>query len=189
MIKMETPKKNFALVFIVMMLLMLSCGNSGTSNMDHVDSKDAKVDDYASLRDVSKPEKIAENLSGEVIILSEKDFIERITAIDNPKGFQYLGKTPCIVDFYASWCKPCGLLSENLRILAPEYQGKVIFYKLDIDKAREVAYIFNVQSIPMLLFFKPRGTISSTVGYLTIEDIVPRGLKNRSIGMLCTLNI
>jgi thioredoxin-like negative regulator of GroEL len=47
----------------------------------------------------------------------------------------------------------------------------VIFYKLDIDKAREVAFAFNVKSIPMLLYFKPRGEISSTVGYLNREEL------------------
>ena len=153
------------------MLLTLSCRNPNSFHTDNVASEDSSVDDYALLKDSGSPERIAEDLSGKVIILSEKDFIERITAIDNPKGFQYLGQTPCIVDFYASWCKPCGLLSENLSTLAPEYQGKVIFYKLDIDKAREIAYTFNVQSIPMLLFFKPRGTISSTVGYLSKEEL------------------
>jgi len=168
---MEIKKKTFAITFIIMILLVLSCGNTNTSNTDEVTSEDAKADDYALLKDLDRPEKIAEDLSGEVIILSEKDFIERITVLDNSKGFQYLGQTPCIVDLYASWCKPCGMLSENLRALAPEYQGKVIFYKVDIDKAREIAYVFNVQSIPMLLFFKPRGTISSSVGYLTKEEL------------------
>ncbi|MCL2290580.1 MAG: thioredoxin family protein [Bacteroidetes bacterium] len=167
---MKTQKKNLVLLLIITIAFMLSCGNAN-NNTDNAALEEPKTDHYALLKDSGRPERIAEDLSGRVILLSEQDFIERITAIDNPKGFQYLGQTPCVVDLYASWCKPCGLLSENLRTLAPEYQGKVIFYKLDIDKAREVAYMFNVQSIPMLLYFKPHGKISSTVGYLNKDEL------------------
>ena len=131
-----------------------------------------ETDEYALLKEPnSTPQKIAEDLSGKVIILSEEDFIERITALDNPKGFQYKGKTPCIVDLYADWCKPCGYLSQLLNELAPEYQGKVIFYKLNIDRARAVVDAFNVSSIPKILYFKPHGEVSSTVGYLNKEEL------------------
>jgi thioredoxin len=166
---MKIQKKNFVLLFAVMMTLTLSCGNSNTSN---VIVEDPMTDDYDALRNPNQaPQKITEDLSGRVITLSQQEFIERITDINNPKGFQYKGQTPCVVDFYASWCKPCGFLSENLRNIAPEYQGKVIFYKVDIDKAYDVAAAFGVKSIPMLLYFKPRGEISSTVGYLTVEEL------------------
>jgi len=134
--------------------------------------EDTKTDDYDLLKTPKTHERIPEDLSGRVIVISEKEFTERITAIDNPKGFQYLGQTPCIVDLYASWCKPCGFLSQLLNELAPEYKGKVIFYKVDIDKAREIAFVFNVKSIPMLLYFKPHGPISSTVGYLNREELI-----------------
>jgi thioredoxin 1 len=76
-----------------------------------------------------------------------------------------------MVELYADWCKPCGYLSELMRNLAPEYQGKVIFYKLNIDKAAGVNAAFNVKEIPKILYFKPHGEVSSTVGFLNREQL------------------
>ncbi|MCL2434605.1 MAG: thioredoxin family protein [Lentimicrobiaceae bacterium] len=168
---MKTLKKKLILLFVIMMTIALSCGNSNIPHTESIVSEDAEAGNYDLLKNPIAPERIPEDLSGNVIVLSEKEFAERITALDNPKGFQYLGQTPCIVDLYASWCKPCGYLSQLLNELAPEYKGKVIFYKVDIDKAKEIAFAFNVKSIPMLLYFKPHGSISSTVGYLNREEL------------------
>ena len=166
---MKNHIKNFALLLVV---LIVSCGSSGTSNPVTNLPEDSQTDDYALLSDQNvESYKIVEDLSGKVIVLYEKDFIERITALDNPKGFQYLGQTPCIVELYADWCKPCIYLSQLMNELAPEYKGKVIFYKLNIDKARDVVAAFNVKSIPKILYFKPRGEVSSTLGYLNREEL------------------
>jgi len=163
--------KNFVLLLTIL-LLTFSCGSSAISNTDNAASDEPQTDDYALLREQNNaPPKITEDLSGKVIVLYEKDFMERITALDNPKGFQYLGQTPCIVELYADWCKPCVYLSQVLNELAPEYKEKVIFYKLNIDKARDVVQAFNVKSIPKILYFKPRGEVHSTVGYLNKEEL------------------
>jgi thioredoxin-like negative regulator of GroEL len=149
---------------------MLSCGNTHRNNSENSVEENPQTDEYALLR-TPPPQRIEEDLSGKVVILTEKDFIERITEIDNPKGFQYKGQTPCMVELYADWCRPCGYLSELMRNLAPEYQGKVIFYKLNIDKAADVSFAFHVKDIPKILYFKPHGEISSTVGYLNREQL------------------
>jgi len=168
---MKTLPKNLILLFAIMMTIALSCGNSNVPHTENIVSENTETDNYDLLKNPIAPERIPEDLSGNVIVISEKEFIQRITTLDNPKGFQYLGQTPCIVDLYASWCKPCGFLSQLLNELAPEYKGKVIFYKVDIDKAKEIAFAFNVKSIPMLLYFKPHGSISSTIGYLNREEL------------------
>jgi len=165
---MRIITKNVALL---LMLIAVACGNSKVSNIE-VDAEESPVDEYATLRkqnDVSHS--ITEDLSGKLIVIYEKDFIERITELDNPKGFQYKGKTPCIVELYTDWCKPCGYLSQLLNSMALEYQGKVIFYKLNIEKAQDVAIAFNVKEIPKILYFKPRSEIISTVGYLNRVEL------------------
>ena len=169
---MKKQNTKLSLLLIITLLIALSCGSSDKSNIEGAVSDEAQVDDYAVLKESNKPpQQIVENLSGNVIILSEKEFKERITAVDNPKGFRYLGKTPCVVELYANWCRPCGILSKTMADLAPEYKGKVIFYKLDVEKAQEVSAAFKAQSIPMLLFFKPHGKISTTVGLLKKEQL------------------
>jgi len=165
-------KSQVLLIMMMMVSLTISCGSSNVSNVENQVSEDSQTDDYALLKEQNtQPKKNDETPSGKVILLTEKEFIERITALDNPKGFQYLGHTPCIVELYADWCKPCILLSHVLNDLAPEYKDKVIFYKLNSDRAPEVVKAFNVISIPKVLYFKPHGKISSTVGYLSREEL------------------
>ena len=169
MLKKKSMKRYY--LVLIALLLAFSCGNSQKSNPENVVSEEDPIDEYAILRENPIAPRIAEDLSGKVIILYEEDFIERITTLDNPKGFQYLGQTPCIVEFYADWCKPCGYQSELLNRLAPEYQGKVIFYKLNIDRAYQIRTAFNVDNIPVILFLKPRAEIVKTVGYLNKEKL------------------
>jgi len=163
--------KNFILI-LIMTLITFSCGNPKVANTETPVQEESQTDEYASLmgQEIAS-QKIVEDLSGKVIILYEKDFVERITTLDNPKGLQYLGQTPCIVELYADWCKPCGYLSQLLNELAPEYKGKVIFYKLNIDRAKSVVEAFNVKSIPKILYFKPFGEVKSTVGFLNREEL------------------
>jgi len=161
-------------VFLVILLIMctISCNRSKNSAPVQIDVEKPQIDEYAVLFEENKPvQKITEDLSGKVIVLSEKDFIERITDINNPKGFQYKGQTPCVVEIFAYWCKPCGIQAELLSILAPEYKGKVIFYKIDIDKAYDVRTAFKVDNIPMMLFFKPKGQYTSTIGFQNREKL------------------
>jgi len=170
---MKNLIKNLSFLLVSLtMLLTLSCGSSNSSGADNSIREDSQNDEYALLSEQNvDSHKIVEDLSGKVIVLSENDFIERITALDNPKGFQYLGQTPCIVELYADWCKPCGYLSQLMNELSPEYQGKVIFYKINIDRAKGMTKAFNVRSIPKILYFKPLEEVKSTVGYLNREEL------------------
>ena len=168
---MKKQKTKFILLLITTLLIALSCDSSNKSNSEVAVSEDAQTDDYAALKESNLPQRIVEDLSGNLIVLTEQEFIERITALDDPKGFRYLGKTPCVVELFANWCRPCGILSNILADLAQEYKGKVIFYKLNVEKSQAISTAFNVQNIPVLLYFNPRGKISSTVGLLNKEKL------------------
>jgi thioredoxin len=69
----------------------------------------------------------------------------------NPNTWVYLGKKPCIIDFYADWCAPCRMTAPILDELAKEYAGKVDFYKVDIEKERELASYIGISNIPTFL--------------------------------------
>jgi len=70
----------------------------------------------------------------------------------NSEQWVYEGSLPCIIDFYTTWCGPCKRLAPIMDELSVKYAGKVRFYKVDIEKERELANLFGVHSIPTLLF-------------------------------------
>ena len=68
------------------------------------------------------------------------------------------GDTPVLVDFFAEWCGPCKMIAPSLEQLAKEYAGKILIYKVNVDKEKELAALFNVTSIPLLVFIPQEGT-------------------------------
>ena len=110
--------------------------------------------------------------SGEVIILTKKDFLEKIYNYEKNKDFVYEGNLPCIVDFYADWCGPCKMVDPILKDLAKEYQGKVMIYKVNIDNDRDLAVNFKIQSIPTYFFIPAKGEPQRTMGAKPRETFV-----------------
>jgi thioredoxin 1 len=90
----------------------------------------------------------------------------------DPKTFSYLGKLPCIVDFYADWCRPCKMVAPIMEDLAKEYKGKIIIYKMNTDAERELSSIFNIRSIPAILLVPKTGNPTMSVGLSPKEEYV-----------------
>ena len=59
-----------------------------------------------------------------------------------------------MVDFWASWCGPCKMLSPTVEALAEQYEGKALVCKVNVDEAPSLAERFSVSSIPTLAVFK-----------------------------------
>ncbi len=60
---------------------------------------------------------------------------------------------PVFVDFWATWCGPCQMVSPIVEELAKEYEDKVNFVKVDVDQNKELASKYNILSIPTLAIF------------------------------------
>ena len=60
---------------------------------------------------------------------------------------------PVVVDFYADWCPPCRMLAPLVEELAAEYQGRIEFFKVNIDDSPELADQYRVSGVPTLLMF------------------------------------
>lgn len=73
-------------------------------------------------------------------------------------------KLPAVVDFYADWCGPCRKIAPIMDELAQDYEGKVNFYKVDVDVCNELAAAFGISSIPAVLFIPEDGEPQMTVG-------------------------
>lgn len=89
----------------------------------------------------------------------------------HPNEFVYKGEKPAIIDFYADWCGPCRALGPKLIKAAEEHQGEVIVYKVNVDKNKELAAHFGVQSIPTILFVPVEGTPYLSQGNLPSKSI------------------
>ncbi len=83
-------------------------------------------------------------------------------------------KLPVVVDCYATWCGPCKRLAPVMDSLANAYAGKIKFVKVNVDESPEVARQFNIEGIPMLLFFKDGKLVTTSVGLLSKKDLVMR---------------
>lgn len=66
-------------------------------------------------------------------------------------------ETPTLVDFYATWCKPCLRVAPMVDELATEYNGKVKFFRVDVDKSPATASMYEVETMPLLRMFVPGG--------------------------------
>ena len=88
------------------------------------------------------------------------------------RGYNYTGKTPVIIDSYATWCGPCQALAPMLKRLAEQYEGRVKVLKVDVDKNQALAAAARIQSIPTLFFITKYGDIERIVGGLPYQELV-----------------
>ena len=77
-----------------------------------------------------------------------------------------------IVDFFATWCVPCQMMSEVLRDTEKEYEDVIEVFKVDIDANQETAIRYDVTSMPTLVFFKDGEEVERKIGYIEKEELV-----------------
>ena len=73
-------------------------------------------------------------------------------------------EAPVIVDFWATWCEPCKLLTPVLEHLAEECAGKFVLVKAETSQAANAAAHFNVSSVPALFAVVDGEVVDATVG-------------------------
>ena len=79
---------------------------------------------------------------------------------------------PVLIDFWASWCGPCRMLSPTISEIAEEYKDKVKVGKVNVDEEEDLAAMFGVSSIPMLVVMKNGKVVNSSVGVRPKDQIV-----------------
>ena len=84
------------------------------------------------------------------------------------------GEKLVIVDFWATWCGPCRMLSPLLDEVEEEMSDKIQVVKVNVDDADEIAMRYRIMSIPTLVFFKNGQMVDRTVGAMPKSILVER---------------
>ncbi len=79
--------------------------------------------------------------------------------------------TLVLIDFFATWCGPCQMLSPILHEVADEHPSLIVL-KVDVDDFPEIASEFDVFSIPTLVLFKDGKPVNKKVGFLPKEALL-----------------
>lgn len=89
-------------------------------------------------------------------------------------NFQNLisSETPVLVDFFATWCGPCQMLSPILKQVKDNVGDRITIVKIDVDKNQEIASKFNVRGVPTMMLFQNNKQLWRQSGVLSKEEII-----------------
>ena len=89
------------------------------------------------------------------VSVTDIDFDQRVLEADKP----------VVVDFWATWCKPCVMVAPILDELAEEYNERINFVKVDVDENPKIAARYGIMSIPALFIFKNGEPVTHLIGF------------------------
>ncbi len=79
---------------------------------------------------------------------------------------------PVLLDFWATWCGPCKMISPIIDQVATEMASVAKVAKVDVDQAAELARRFNVRNVPTLVFIKNGEEVDRVVGATSKDNIL-----------------
>ena len=79
---------------------------------------------------------------------------------------------PVLLDFYATWCGPCQMMSPIVEEIAEELGDKVIVGKVDSDENEDLVLKYNIMSIPTLVIRKNGQDFKTFVGVTSKQDLI-----------------
>lgn len=97
-----------------------------------------------------------------VITITSKNFEEEVSK----------SNVPVLLDFWASWCGPCKMVSPIVDKVAEEVEGSAKVGKINVDEEQELARSFNIMSIPTLMVINNGKLVKQSVGVMSKEEIL-----------------
>ncbi|CAH8633063.1 unnamed protein product [Heterobilharzia americana] len=92
------------------------------------------------------------------------------------KLIQESGSTLVVVDFFATWCGPCKMVSPQFEVLCKKYAAS--FVKVDVDQLEKSAHKYGVSAMPTFIAFKNGQKVDEVVGasITEVEKMIGRHL-------------
>lgn len=97
-----------------------------------------------------------------VITITSKNFEEEVSKSD----------LPVLLDFWATWCGPCKMVSPIVDEVANEVEGKAKVGKINVDEEQELASAFQIMSIPTLVVIQNGKLVKQAVGVRSKAEIL-----------------
>lgn len=85
---------------------------------------------------------------------------------------QVISNGVVMVDFFATWCGPCKMLSPVLEEVAADVEGKATIVKVDIDESAELAQRFGIMAVPTMVIFKDGKPVKQLQGFMPKAQLV-----------------
>ncbi len=145
-------KKTIIGVALLSIVWLSSCGGSAAPGKNTAGTGEVtpQITQTASNTETNSTNAAPEE---HVVYLTKAMFLERVYEFEkNPKQWTYKGDKPCIIDFYADWCRPCKMVAPIMAELGEKYKGQVTIYKVNTDKEPELSQFFGIRSIPTVFF-------------------------------------
>ena len=79
---------------------------------------------------------------------------------------------PVLVDLYADWCQPCKQLTPILEQVSNDLSGKIKIVRVDVERSPQVARLFRVQSIPMMVLIAQGRPVDQVVGLVDKKTLL-----------------
>lgn len=99
-----------------------------------------------------------------LIELNDKNFDEEVIKSD----------LPVLVDYWASWCGPCRMVSPIVDELSREFEGRFKVAKVNVDDNAPLATKFRIMNIPTLALFKAGKEVDRIVGVTPKAELIKR---------------
>lgn len=93
----------------------------------------------------------------------------------NESNFEELvlqSEKPVLVDFWAVWCGPCGMMAPVVEEIAKEQEGRLVVGKLDCEKSEEIARRYGITGIPAFLIFKNGEVVDRVMGAMPKGELM-----------------
>ena len=110
--------------------------------------------------------------------LTADKFREEIFDYTTEKEWKFKGEKPAIIDFYADWCGPCKAVAPILEELSNE-NPQITIYKVNTEVEQELSAVFQIRSIPSILFIPKEGEPMMQAGALpktSLQEVIDKEL-------------